>query len=142
MTVIPWALGGLAVLALMRPRAIVSDAAFARLGVVTDTEYLTLTPALEEPFMEIVLVDVIEPNPVPGTYAKVWVTIQQTRGIASSVFCRIIDDDTGAVVGYKKDFVTYGSGDSKVVKYDWVDDWSMAMPNRVWNLRIETGTNI
>lgn len=123
------------------PRVNISHAVLATLGVVTDTEYLTLTPALEEPFMEIVLVDVIEPNPVPETYAKVWVTIQQTRGYASYVFVRIIDNDTGAVVGYKKDFITTGAGDSKVVKYDGLDDWSTKMPNRVWNLRIETGTN-
>lgn len=132
-------LGGLALYALTRPR--VSHAALARLGVVTDTEYLTLTPALEEPFMEITNVEVIEPNPVPGTYARVWVTIQQTRGGISSVFCRIYDDDTGTLVGNKKNFITTGAGDSRVVKYDWVDDWSMAMPNRVWNLRIETGSN-
>jgi len=133
-------LGGLALYALTRPR--VSHTALTSLGVVTDTEYLSLTPAAVEPFMEITNVDVIEPNPVPGTYAKVWVTIQQTRGYASSVFCRIIDDDTGSVVGYKRDFITTGAGDSTVVKYDGWDDWSMAMPDRVWNLRIETGTNI
>ena len=123
------------------PRARVSHAALATLGVVTDTEYLTLTPAAEEPFMEISLVEVIEPNPVPNTYAKVWVTIRQTRGGPSSVFCRIIDNDTEAVVGYKRDFITFGAGDSRVVKYDAWDDWSMTMPNRVWNLRIETGSN-
>ena len=133
-------IGGMLLYALMRTQ--ISHAALTSLGVVTDTRYLTLMPSLEDPFMEITLVEVIEPNPVPGTYAKIWVTIRQTRGIASSIFCRIIDDDTGEVVGYKKDFVTYGAGDSKIVKYDWVDDWNMAMPNRVWNLRIETGTNL
>lgn len=140
--VIGWILaGGLGLLALSRPRARVTNAALTSLGVVTDTRYLTLTPAMAAPFIEITLVEVIEPNPVPGTYAKVWVSIRQTVGGIASIFCRIIDDDTGQVVGYKKDFLTYGAGDSKVVKYDGWDDWNIKMPNRNWNLRIETGTN-
>lgn len=122
------------------PRAKISNAVLASLGVVTDIEYLTLTPTMVEPFMEITLVEVKE-DPVPGVYAKVWVSIRQTRGYPSSVFVRIIDDDTGTIVGYKKNFITTGAGDSKVVKYDGFDDWNTFMPNRVWNLRIETGTN-
>jgi hypothetical protein len=133
-------LGGLALYALMRPQVSVSSAALARLGVITDMEYLTLEPASLLPDIEIIGVQIIE-DPVPDTYAKVWVSIVQNAVGVKSIFVRIIDDDTGSVVGYKKNFITIGEGDSKVVKYDWLDDWSVKMPNRIWNLRIETGTN-
>ena len=131
-------LGGLALYALTRPR--VSHAALVGLGTVTDTEYLTLTPSAVLPAVEIIGVEVIE-DPVPGVYAKVWVTIKQNAGAIISAFVRIYDDDTGAIVGYKKNYLSFGPGDTGIAKYDWLDDWSITMPNRVWNLRIEAGTN-
>jgi len=134
-------LGGLALYALMRPQVAVSSAALARLGVITDMEYVTLQPAALLPDIEITNVQLLEDPVVVGNVPKIWVSIIQNATGIKSIFVRIIDNDTEAVVGFKKDFITIGAGDSKVVKYDWLDDWAMAMPNRIWNLRIETGIN-
>jgi len=123
------------------PRVKISNAALTRLGAVTDTEYLTLEPVSLLPAVEITNVQVIE-DPVPGTYAKVWVYLKaNSASPVAGDFCRIIDDDTGVVVGYKKDYYIVGAGNTWVVKYDGIDDWRVFMPNRIWNLRIETGTN-
>lgn len=125
--------------ALTRPR--VSHAALATLGVITDTEYLTLDPVGLLPAVEITTVS-ISKEPVPGSYAGVWVYLKaNSPSPAAGVFCRIIDDDTGAIVGVKKNWYLVVAGDTWIAKYDWVDDWNVVMPNRVWNLRIEVGTN-
>lgn len=139
---IAWILGGvLALLALSRPRATVTSAALARLGVVTDTRYLTLEPSVAVMAVEITDVQVVE-APVPGTYAKVWISLKaNVAGTILGHFCRIYDDDTGDLVGKKKDWPFVSAGSTWVVKYDWLDDWNMKMPSRVWNLRIEVGTN-
>jgi len=118
----------------------ISHVALTSLGVVTDTRYWTLVPSALAPVIEITNVQEIE-APVPGTYPKLWVSIIQNAVGIRNIFVRIIDDDTDIVVGYKKNFITIGEGDSKVVKYDGLDDWSRVMPNRNWNLRIEVGTN-
>lgn len=123
------------------PRAKVSNVALTSLGVVTDTEYLTLEPVSLLPAVEITNVQVME-DPVPGTYAKVWVYLKANA--ASPLlgdFCRIYDDDTGIQVGAKKNWYAVVDGDTWIAKYDWSDDWLVLMPNRVWNLRIEVGTN-
>ena len=134
-------LGGIALYALTRSRARVSHAALTSLGVVTDTKHLTLTPIVTGIAVEIVGVDVIE-DPVPGTYAKVWVHLKaNATPPLLGLFCRIIDDDLGMQVGQKKNWYDKSVGSTWTAKYDAGDDWGVLMPNRVWNLRIEVGTN-
>jgi len=136
-------LGILALLALSKPRVSLSHTAFARLGVVTDTEYLTLTPTGLLPAVEITEVQVLVDPVVVGTYAKLLVYLKANA--ASPLlgdFCRIVDDDTGAVVGKKKDWYLVANGDTWIAYYDkGLVDWNAVMPNRIWNLRIEVGTN-
>ena len=132
-------LAGLGLYALTRPR--VSHSALTSLGVITDTYQLVLDPVGLLPALEITSVSVLE-DPVVGGYPKIWITLKANS--ASPIlgdFVRIIDEDTNAVVGLKKDWYGVPSGQTWVVKFDAYDDWSMAMPNRVWNLRIEVGTN-
>ena len=134
-------LGGLVLYALTRPR--VSHAALTSLGVVTDTEYLTLTPAAAGPAVEITSVEVVDYSPVPGSYARIKVYLK--ANVESPIlgdFCRIIDDDTGVVVGRKREYYFVAPGDTWAAYFDrGIIDWTMTMPNRVWNLRIEAGTN-
>lgn len=119
----------------------VSQAALTSLGVVTDTEYLTLEPSVVVLAMEITNVLVYE-EPVAGTYANIHVSLKANAASPLlGVFCRIIDDDTGEIVGYKKNWYNVAAGNEWVAIYNAFDDWAVRMPNRVWNLRIEVGTN-
>ena len=119
----------------------VSQVAVTSLGVVTDTEYLTLEPSVTALAMEIIGVLVHE-DPIAGQYANVWITLKANAASPFlGVFCRILDDDTGEVVGYKKNWYAVATGDEWVAKYNAFDDWSKRMPDRVWNLRVEVGTN-
>ena len=135
-------LGAFALYALSNPRATVSSAALAHLGVVTDMEYVTLQATSLLPDVEITNVQVLEDPVVVGNVAKIWVSLKANApSPALGVFCRIIDNDTEAIVGVKKNWYLVVAGDTWVVKYDGFDDWNMTMPNRTWNLRIEVGTN-
>ena len=134
-------LGGLALYALTRPRD-ASSQALVSLGSVTDMEYLTLTATSLLPAVVITTVQVKE-DPVVGVYPKIWVYLKANAGSPLlGDFCRIIDNDTGMVVGRKRDYYFVANGDAWVVYFDrGAIDWTMTMPNRVWNLRIEAGTN-
>lgn len=135
------ALIGLGLLyALTRPKT--SSIALTSLGAITDTRYITLTPVLVGPAVEITDVQIIEDPVLIGTYPKVWVYLKaNSASPLAGDFCRIYDDDTGVLVGVKKNWVLVAVGDTWIAKYDGFDDWNAVMPNRVWNLRIETGTN-
>ena len=134
-------LGGLALLALSRPRVTVTNAALTSLGDVTDTRSITLLPAAVGPSVEIIGVQVLEDPVVVGTYAKVWVTIRANVGSPFlGDFCRIYDNDTNVLVGVKKNWILF-AGEEIVAKYDGIDDWNATMPNKTWNLRIEVGWN-
>lgn len=121
----------------------VSQVALTSLSaVITDTAYVTLEPVAPLlPAMEIVGVLVHE-DPVAGQYANVWVSLKANAASPFlGVFCRIFDDDTGELVGYKKNWYLVAAGTEWVAKYNAFDDWAVRMPNRVWNLRVEVGTN-
>ena len=134
-------LGGLALLALSRPRVTVTNAALTSLGDVTDTRSITILPAAVGPSVEIIGVQVLEDPVVVGTYAKVWVTIRANVGSPFlGDFCRIYDNDTNVIVGVKKNLILF-AGEEIVAKYDGFDDWNATMPNKTWNLRIEVGWN-
>ena len=120
----------------------VSQVALTSLGeVITDTEFLTLEPSVVALAVEIVEVEV-RTEPIAGAYAQVWVHLKANAPSPTfgSFFCRIIDDDTGAIVGKIKDWILVFKGNTWIAKYTSVLHWNAVMPNRVWNLRVEVGT--
>jgi len=134
-------LAGMAILALSKSRPRVSSSVLTSLGEVTDTRSITILPTTLAPSVEIIGVQVLEDPVVVGTYAKVWVSIRANLGSPfAGDFCRIYDNDTGALVGVKKNWILF-AGEEIVAKYDGIDDWNATMPNKTWNLRIEVGWN-
>lgn len=135
-------LAGMAILALSKSRPRVSSSALTSLGQITDTRYFDLQPSALLAAVEITSVSILESPVIVGSYPKLWIYLKaNSPSPILGDFCRIYDDETGVLVGEKKNWLAVFTGNEWIAKYDGFDDWNSVMPNKTWKLRIEVGTN-
>lgn len=138
--VLAWILGGLAVLALLKPRASLS------LGEGYLSSYnITITPTLVDISTEINEAGVDYPLTLdPGFVPVITVPVNFYNTDAGTyVFCRIKDTNTGEVLTKQKSsLIVFGGDGSRNFTFMGRPpggDWHAVMPSTAWNLTIECG---
>ena len=137
---IAWILGGLTLLALLRPRASLS------LGEgYLDSYNITINPTLKDISTQINEAGVVYPLTLdPGFVPQITVPVNfYNTDAGTSVFCRIKDTLTGVVLTKNKtQLILFGGNGSKTFTFMGLlpgGDWNAVMPSTAWNLTIECG---
>lgn len=140
MAVIPIVLGGIALLALLKPRASLS------LGEGYLSSYnITITPTLKDISTQINEAGVDYPLTLdPGFVPQITVPVNYYNTDAGTyVFCRIEDTLTGEVLTRQKSSLILfgGDGSRNFVFMGRIPggDWHTVMPSTAWNLTIRCG---
>ena len=139
-----WILGGLALLALLKPREYTVPPLSLGEGYM-DSFNIVISPTLKDISTEIDEPNVDYPLTLdPGLAPTIVVPVNYYETDAGTyVFCRIKDTNTGVVLTKQKSsLILYGGNGSKTFQFSGVlpgGDWNAVMPNAVWNLTIECG---
>ena len=110
-----------------------------------DSYNITISPTIADISTEIVKANVEYPlTVIPGLIPTIVVPVNYyNTNPGTSVFCRIKDASTGALVTrLKESLILLGGSGSRTFTFMGLapgGDWGAVMPNAPWNLTIECG---